>query len=236
MIQFKRGSSESWGKIKNPLADGQPGYDRDRKKIKIGDGESSWDKLPYASGMSAEEILSSEEDAKKRVAKVPGLGLIGNAFNKILSVLKLDDRPIFTYGEEAPNENTVGRVYLQYYDTAPEVDYVVEYGVDGIWTFRKWNSGIAECWGVCEITTAIRTASEGHLYSADDILENIKYPFTFLKVPSETVTVQSSSGFVWLASNGKNNASQTAAYNIVSIDSLNSSTYTLSFSVTGYWK
>lgn len=26
-------------------------------------------------------------------------------------------------------------------------DYVAEQGTDGIWTYRKWNSGIAECWG-----------------------------------------------------------------------------------------
>ena len=27
------------------------------------------------------------------------------------------------------------------------IDYVVEQGKSGIWTYRKWNSGIAECWG-----------------------------------------------------------------------------------------
>ena len=26
-------------------------------------------------------------------------------------------------------------------------DYVVEQGTSGIWTYRKWSSGIAECWG-----------------------------------------------------------------------------------------
>ena len=26
-------------------------------------------------------------------------------------------------------------------------DYVVEQGTNGIWTYRKWASGIAECWG-----------------------------------------------------------------------------------------
>lgn len=26
------------------------------------------------------------------------------------------------------------------------VDYVVEQGTSGIWTYRKWNSGLAECW------------------------------------------------------------------------------------------
>ena len=32
-------------------------------------------------------------------------------------------------------------------DKLPAADYVVEQGTSGIWTYRKWNSGIAECWG-----------------------------------------------------------------------------------------
>jgi hypothetical protein len=32
-----------------------------------------------------------------------------------------------------------------------EKDYIIEQGTDGIWTYRKWNSGIAECWGYTEI-------------------------------------------------------------------------------------
>lgn len=30
--------------------------------------------------------------------------------------------------------------------TAHDVDYIVAQGTDGNWTYRKWNSGIAECW------------------------------------------------------------------------------------------
>lgn len=30
-------------------------------------------------------------------------------------------------------------------------DFVIEQGTDGIWTYRKWASGIAECWGKTEI-------------------------------------------------------------------------------------
>lgn len=34
-------------------------------------------------------------------------------------------------------------------------DYVVSQGTSGIWKYRKWNSGIAECWGIgtCNVTT-----------------------------------------------------------------------------------
>ena len=26
------------------------------------------------------------------------------------------------------------------------IDFIVEQGTNGIWTYRKWNSGVAECW------------------------------------------------------------------------------------------
>lgn len=30
-------------------------------------------------------------------------------------------------------------------------DYVVEEGKSGIWTYRKWSNGIAECWGMVSL-------------------------------------------------------------------------------------
>ena len=34
-------------------------------------------------------------------------------------------------------------------------DYIVEQGVSGIWTYRKWAGGVAECWGEVIVNTAI---------------------------------------------------------------------------------
>lgn len=39
--------------------------------------------------------------------------------------------------------------------TAPVADYVVAEGTSGNWRYRKWNSGVAECWGEVTINTAI---------------------------------------------------------------------------------
>lgn len=46
------------------------------------------------------------------------------------------------------------------------VDYVVSQGTDGIWTYRKWNSGIAECWGSILVHPSI-TTQYGSLYIAN---------------------------------------------------------------------
>lgn len=58
-------------------------------------------------------------------------------------------------------------------------DFIVEQGTSGIWTYRKWSSGICECWG--SITTGTLTmnatgsiyASEVISYDAPDFLNNI---------------------------------------------------------------
>ena len=40
-------------------------------------------------------------------------------------------------------------------------DFVIDEGTDGIWTYRKWKSGTAECWGVTSITGAANTSDAG---------------------------------------------------------------------------
>lgn len=62
-------------------------------------------------------------------------------------------------------------------------DYIVEQGTDGIWTYRKWNSGIAECWGYTE--QALSTVSAGNEFTC--LGEDIPLPnelFTAAPIPS----------------------------------------------------
>lgn len=218
MIQFKRGSSENWSKQKTPLADGQPGYDKTRNKIKIGDGKRSWDELPDASGLSAEEILNSEEKAKERFKN------------------DSESTTIISYGTEGPDKNTIGQLYLQYYDAEPEVDYIVDSGVDGIWTYQKFKSGIAKCWGTFEFTTAIQTSVGEHLYQNTTAMSTIEYPITFKKVPTENVTIQSPGGLVWKASKELNTKEHTATYSLIGINKLGTATYRFSYNVEGFWR
>ena len=48
-------------------------------------------------------------------------------------------------------------------------DYVVEQGTSGIWTYRKWNSGIAECWGHCTGSYSITTQTGSLFYCSDTV-------------------------------------------------------------------
>lgn len=54
-------------------------------------------------------------------------------------------------------------------------DYIIEQGVSDGWTYRKWNSGIAECWGVIEVTP-VDDDTAGSLYYSESIYVDL--PFT----------------------------------------------------------
>lgn len=46
-IQFKRGTADRWAEVNPVLAEGQPGYVLDENRLKIGDGVTAWNDLPY---------------------------------------------------------------------------------------------------------------------------------------------------------------------------------------------
>ena len=154
-------------------------------------------------------------------------------------MLASEDITIITYGEKAPDKDTVGKLYLQHYDTDPEVDYVVSAGTNGIWTYRKWKSGVAECHGVVSLASDLQIAIEntGLFYNSTS-MSSIKYPFTFVNnPPSELATVQSPGGFVWLACNTGNTKSTSGIYAIISPDKqVTNRQFSSSFQVRGYWK
>ena len=211
MIQFRRGSTESWRSTKVILAAGQPGYDKDKHKIKIGDGESSWSELPYAGGMSAEEILDSEENAKHRVK--------ANA----------EDKTIITYGVEEPDKNTIGQLYLRQSDT----DHIIEAGISEGWIYQIYNSGIMKCSGSFRVKLDVVDSIEGTGLYCDSNNFKVDYPKTFKNPPTETVSVQSSNGLAWLASKKANTKASSGTYTVVSTASANNIEYTISIQVEG---
>lgn len=47
LIQIRRDTASSWQSVNPVLAEGEIGYETDTKKIKIGDGTTAWNDLPY---------------------------------------------------------------------------------------------------------------------------------------------------------------------------------------------
>lgn len=46
-IQFKRATAARWYEVNPILLLGEPGFEKDTHKLKIGDGETTWHNLPY---------------------------------------------------------------------------------------------------------------------------------------------------------------------------------------------
>lgn len=110
-----------------------------------------------------------------------------------------------SYAFDVPEINK--RIYLKNDDTADVVDmpdFITEQGTSGIWTYRKWNSGTAECWGRTEQTTVACTGTWGSVYVSHptvNIAAPVDYPFTFVSVPTVQATPGIKSGNFWLATN-----------------------------------
>lgn len=52
-IQLKRGSSLAWQRLNPTLAIGEPGFEKDTYRLKIGDGITPWNELPYQDEISS---------------------------------------------------------------------------------------------------------------------------------------------------------------------------------------
>lgn len=49
-IQLRRGRAAFWDSENPILHPGEPGYESDTRKLKIGDGVTHWRELPYSAG------------------------------------------------------------------------------------------------------------------------------------------------------------------------------------------
>lgn len=50
VFQFRRAKASEWESVNPVLRIGEPGYDTDSKRHKIGDGVTAWNSLPFQDG------------------------------------------------------------------------------------------------------------------------------------------------------------------------------------------
>lgn len=94
--------------------------------------------------------------------------------------------------------------------TVTGADYILSQGTTGVWTWRKWASGIAEMWAVFGTDTLAMTAQTwGDLYTASWMGVAInksarQYPFAFVDQPAVTATPIADGANFWCATNTEN--------------------------------
>ena len=109
-------------------------------------------------------------------------------------------------------------------------DYVVEQGTSGIWTYRKWNSGIAECWGVPSKTVS----SSGTFIGAYAFSTSFSLPSGLFKSITEcNANPRVGSGY---AIPCYINVSNTSANIDALANNSGSQTFSAHISVKGRWK
>lgn len=54
-FKLKRGTAARWAEVNPILAQGEPGFVYDKNQLKIGDGVTPWNDLPFIYGQSTEE-------------------------------------------------------------------------------------------------------------------------------------------------------------------------------------
>ena len=57
-FQFKRGTAQRWIEVNPILKQGEPGFEYDTNKLKIGDGLTHWNNLPYITQDVNNDVIS----------------------------------------------------------------------------------------------------------------------------------------------------------------------------------
>ena len=119
-----------------------------------------------------------------------------------------------------------------YFNGSKMADFIVEQGIQGDWTYRKWNSGFAECWRNVSVTP-------GNVNATNNI--SMTLPFTFANTNYNVTITPSKAGMYvdrWgdCATNGSithTTTTFTMAYNYAY-----GTAYNVSFNVVvnGIWK
>lgn len=106
----------------------------------------------------------------------------------------------------------------------PVADFVKEQGTNDIWSYRKWNSGITECWCVATGSVTLGSLVDGFYQK----VVTVNYPFTFSEPPTVFVDGGSSSHLDIARTFGAQDAAR-AKFNILGLNA-----HTAEYSVSIY--
>ncbi len=120
-------------------------------------------------------------------------------------------------------------------------DIVIEQGTDGMWIYRKWYSGIAECWGTEDYGDISVTTAFGDMYRSQDLSQS--YPsglFTERPDYADISISTNNTALIGIIYRGANTVphskDNTGTFNILRPTSATLSAAKLTFKAIGKWK
>lgn len=116
-------------------------------------------------------------------------------------------------------------------------DYVIAQGASGNWRWRKWNSGVAECWQRYSYKT-VATVAAGNIFYAPQNIGGFAYPFEFIEKPTELVSCDGNIGGWYAAANNlpTNTTTETGYYHFFSGLSRPADYIAMNIHEIGRWK
>lgn len=143
-------------------------------------------------------------------------------FNVVTSnSVTVKSMPVFDWGQNDFNFNvpvsiqddlTVnGNIYQH---GSPIADFIIQTGTIGIWTYRLWDSGIAECWGTIAPAAHSITNAWGALYTKDNAIPQQNYPFQFTADPVVSMTLHNPTGNCWAFTGTPGGVSKSPAFGL----------------------
>ena len=115
--------------------------------------------------------------------------------------------------------------------TKNTIDHVIQEGTTSGWTYRKWSSGVYECWKRFEISMALNSGWGSWYYGT---VPRQSYPVTFTAAPREIAHYTGGSGWAVLCGGAAlQSQTQTAQYYLVRPTSAGTGTYYFEFYVRG---
>lgn len=120
--------------------------------------------MSYAVKIVAVDSLGSRTDSPEWAIATERVGL------NFCHTDQGEGAAFFDYADEPGVLHVNGKLRIS---EQPVADFIVEQGTDGIWTYRKWSSGVAECWGMHTIYNLNLTNFSANSYYAT---QRINFP------------------------------------------------------------
>lgn len=117
----------------------------------------------------------------------------------------------------------------------PPNDYIVEQGTSGIWTYRKWNSGIAECWGIKD-SQVTQWDTWGNLFEGAPAVQENFPSGLFISAPLFYVTATAWAGLAGVETWKEPTATQTPILNVIRPSTVGAGTVHFNMYAKGKWK
>ena len=166
-----------------------------------------------------------------------GVMLFNTSKRLSLFLRSQDTKKSENYVIDPPGDGLAETKYYYLLTSKIAPDYVIAQGSSGNWRWRKWNSGVAECWQRYGFT-APKMVEAGAIYYANQVVGGFAYPFSFVYKPMEVVSADSTVGGWFACAQGSptNTLTESGYYVFTAPLKRVSADVALSIHVMGRWK